>query len=81
MTSSLAVRIKEEDSATGCTAPADLVTYVDSCVEMDGEVLGEFIECNWDQVAGNALGLMHLVWRYSASSRILTARSRLTAPT
>lgn len=61
MTSSLAVRIKEEDSATGCTAPADLVTYVDSCVEMDGEVLGEFIECNWDQVAGNALGLMHLV--------------------
>ena len=61
MTSSLAVRMKEEDSATGCTTLADLVTTVDACVEMNGEVLGEYIERNWDTVAGNALGLMHLV--------------------
>jgi hypothetical protein len=37
MTSNLAVRTKEEDRATVARPLADLVTYVDACVEMDGE--------------------------------------------
>jgi hypothetical protein len=40
---------------------ADLGTYVSTCTGMDGEVLGEYIERNWNLVAGNALGLMFLV--------------------
>ena len=40
---------------------ADLPTYVDACVDMDGEILGEFVERNWNQVIGNSLGLMYLV--------------------
>ncbi len=60
MTTSLAIREKE-DRATGCTTLADLVEYVDSCVEVDGEELGEYIERNWCPAVGHLPGLMHLV--------------------
>jgi hypothetical protein len=57
MTDSLAV-ILNEPCATGCTTLADWTT---ACTEMDGEVLGEFIESNWDTAVGNVSGLMFLV--------------------
>ena len=62
MTSSLAVREKEEDRATGCTTLAEELVHVGAaCTEMDGEVLGEFVEQNWNQAMGNVHGLIFLV--------------------
>lgn len=40
---------------------ADLPTYVKTCTDMDGEVLGEFIERNWNSVTGTTFGLVYLV--------------------
>ena len=40
---------------------ADLPTYVKTCTDMDGEILGEFIERNWDSVTGTTFGLVYLV--------------------
>ncbi len=60
MTNSLAIREKE-DVQPVAQPLADLPTYVDACVDMDGDVLGEFVERNWNQVIGNSLGLMYLV--------------------
>ena len=57
-TSSLAVREKEECATVAQPSLADLTT---ACTEMDGEVLGEFVERNWDTAVGNVSGLMYLV--------------------
>lgn len=57
MTNALAVREKE-DSATGCTNLANLSL---TCTQMDAEVLGEYVEQNWDNAVGTVSGLMYLV--------------------
>lgn len=77
MTSSLAVGMKEEDSATVAQPLADLVTYVDACVEMDGEVLGEFVERNWNQVRDNTLGLMHLAKEMKRRFKLLDRKKQV----
>jgi len=57
MTNALAVREKE-DSATSCTNLANLSL---TCTQMDAEVLGEYVEQNWDNAVGTVSGLMYLV--------------------
>jgi hypothetical protein len=61
MTTSLAALERLEDCATVAQPLADLGTYVTTRTEMDGEVLGEYIERNWDLAVGNVSGLMSLV--------------------
>jgi hypothetical protein len=58
MADSLAIAVRDEERATSCTTLADWTT---ACTGMDGEVLGEFIESNWDAAVGNVNGLMFLV--------------------
>jgi hypothetical protein len=53
---------------------ADLTT---ACTEMDGEVLGEYIERNWNLVAGNALGLMFLVKEMKRKFKNLDRKKQL----
>lgn len=77
MTSSVAVILKEEDSATGCTTLADLGTYVDACTGMEGEELGEYVERNWNQVKGNALGLMHLAKEMKRRFKLLDGKKQV----
>lgn len=78
MTSRLAVRLKEEDSATVAQSSlAELGTYVDACTQMDGEELGEYIERNWDNAVGNALGLMFLVKEMKRRFKLLDRKKQV----
>jgi hypothetical protein len=77
MTDSLAIRVKEEECATVAQPLADLVTYVETCTEMDGEVLGEYVERNWDPTIGTALGLMFLVKEMKRRFRLLDRKRQV----
>ena len=44
---------------------------------MDGEILGEYIERNWDHAVGNALGLMFLVKEMKRKFKLLDRKKRL----
>src|SRR4029077_8636785 len=59
MTDNLAIVVRDEDCAT--VAQPSLADLTTACTEMDGEVLGEFVERNWDTAVGNVSGLMYLV--------------------
>jgi hypothetical protein len=56
---------------------ADLPTYVKSCTEMDGEVLGEYIERNWNPVTGTALGLVYLVKEMKRKFNLLDRKKQV----
>ena len=78
MTTSLAVRLKEEDRATVAQPSlADLGTYVDACTRMGGEELGEYVERNWDNAVGNALGLMFLVKEMKRKFKLLDRKKQV----
>ncbi len=74
MTDSLAVREKEDCATVAQPSLADLTT---ACTEMDGEVLGEFIECNWDNAVGNVSGLMFLVKEMKRNFKLLDRKKQV----
>jgi hypothetical protein len=78
MTSSLAVVLeRSEDCATVAQPLSDLPTFVDDCTNLDGEELGEYVERNWPQVLGNALGLMHLAKEMKRKFKLLDRKKQV----
>jgi hypothetical protein len=73
MTNALAVREKE-DSATGCTNLANLSL---TCTQMDAEVLGEYVEQNWDNAVGTVSGLMYLVKEMKRRFKLLDRKKQV----
>ena len=62
MTDSLLIAKKAEDvQPVAQPLLADLPAFVDACAGLDGEVLGEYVERNWDPVVGTSIGLIYLV--------------------
>jgi hypothetical protein len=56
---------------------ADLPTYVKTCTDLDGEVLGEFIERNWNSVTGTTLGLVYLVKEMKRKFNLLDRKKQV----
>jgi hypothetical protein len=78
MTDSLAIVKKTEDvQLVAQPLIADLPMYVDACVEMDGGVLGAYIEQNWDPIIGTALGMMHLVEEMKRKFKLLDRKKQV----
>lgn len=56
---------------------ADLPTYVKTCTDLDGEVLGEYIERNWNSVTGTTLGLVYLVKEMKRKFNLLDRKKQV----
>lgn len=56
---------------------ADLPIYVKTCTNMEGEVLGEYIERNWNSVTGSTLGLVYLVKEMKRKFKLLDRKKQV----
>ncbi len=70
----LAIAERTEGCETVALSLADLTK---TCAHLDGEVLGEYVERNWDLAVGNALGLMFLVKEMKRRFGLLDRKKRV----
>jgi hypothetical protein len=75
MSTALAVVTKEESATVALPSLVSLPTS--HCQSMDAEVLGEFIEKNWNQAVGNALGLIYLVREMKRRFKMLDRKKQV----